>query len=135
MISLLQRVRWTTVAISLLVFVIIGLVVTVRLQSAHNDTLTETNTRLTQQRDEAQAITQNVITATTLFNDIARATQHDNETSQQQSESRIVVIRQAVSADACAKLPVPDDATQQLRQHRDAIRRGAAGIDTHQSAR
>ncbi|WP_158784133.1 DUF2570 domain-containing protein [Pantoea sp. BAV 3049] len=129
----LSDIRWGSVAIAVLLLVIIGLSVTVKLQSSHNAILSETNTRLTQQRDEAQAVTDSVIATTTLFNDIARATQDDNEQSEQQSEQRVVVIRQAIKTDSCSAQPVPSAAADSLRSHRDAIRNGKASADPGKS--
>lgn len=130
----LSRIKWDAVAIAVLLLLVIALCVTVKLQSSSRALLTQQNEQLKQEKTSAEAITTNVLRATTLFNDIAQATHDDNQASNAESEQRLVVIREAVKTDKCAVAPVPAAAVNQLRAHRDKVRSGAASTDTSKPA-
>lgn len=83
-----------------------------------------------QQQKSAEAVTTNVIAAVRLFNDIAESTRSDKQKATDDSEQRIVYIREAVKNDKCAVLPVPVAAADSLRAHRNQIRSGAGSSDT-----
>lgn len=124
---MIARVKWGAVCIAAMLLLIIILGITVKIQSSSKAVIAEQNRHLTQERDSAQAVTNNVIKATSLFNDIAQATHEANKQSDAESDQRVVIIRQSVKDDSCAKLPVPAVATGELRAHADKLRNGAAG--------
>lgn len=130
----MTRIKWSSVAVLILLLAVIALLVIIRLQSSAKKRLIQQNTTLTQEKSEAQMITSSVIATTNLFNDIARATQNDQQTAREDSEKRIVVIREAFKADECAARPVPADAVNSLRNHRNQIRSGASSGNTGKPA-
>lgn len=80
------------------------------------------NQQLASEKLSAEAITRNVIQTTLLMHDLARATARDKDSLRENSERRVVVIRKLVKGDNCAVEPVPHDANEQLRAHRNEIR-------------
>ncbi|MCH9269670.1 DUF2570 domain-containing protein [Pantoea ananatis] len=127
--------NWRIVLAFLLVALIAGLL----LLAAH---YRDSTLRVEQQRDaaiqqtkSAEAVTNNVISAVRLFNDIAAATQGQKQRTNTHSENRIVVIRKAVETDKCAALSVPATAADELRTHRNQIRSGSASPDPGKSDR
>lgn len=122
--------NWRTVLALLLVVLISGLLLT----SAHyrDSTLIMEQERdaALEQKKFAEAVTDNVIAAVRLFDDISSATRGRKEQARDESEQRIIVIRKAAASDRCAALPVPDIAADRLRSHRDEIRSGAPGGNT-----
>ena len=130
----LNRIKWDAVVIGLLLVLATGLGVTIKLQSISNARLNRQNRQLAQEKTSAEVMTINVLKATALFNDIARATHNDNQASNAESERRVVVIRKLVKGNSCASEHVPRHAADQLRAHRDTLRFGSARADTGKSA-
>lgn len=130
----LSRVKWDTVVITGLLLLAMALGVTIKLQSLSKALLTQQNKQLKQEKSSAEAITTNILRATALFNDIARAIHHDNQASNAESEHRMVIIRKLVKGNTCATEPVPRDVVNQLRTHRDKIRSGSASTNTGKPA-
>lgn len=81
-------------------------------------------------QQQAEAITGNVIKATALFNDIAKASNDEQKQNSSQSEERVVYITKTIKDDSCAVQSVPSDAVNKLREHRDKIHSGASNTDT-----
>ena len=88
------------------------------------------------QRDKAtvrantsEAITRNVITRMNLIRDISQATQNAKNELAQNSETRIVYIRQALEGDPCANQLVPSAAADSLREYENSLRSGPGGAD------
>lgn len=79
---------------------------------------------------QAEAITGNVIKATAIFNDIAKASNDEQKQNSSQSEERVVYITKTIKDDSCAVQPVPADADNKLREHRDKIHSGSGNTDT-----
>lgn len=122
-------INWRVV----LVFLLVVLIAMLLLTAAH---YRDSTLRVEQQRDaaiqqtkSAEAVTNNVISAVRLFNDIAASTQAQKQQANTDSENRIVVIRKAVETDKCAALPVPATAANELRTHRNQVRPGSASPD------
>lgn len=132
---ILSRIKWDAVAIAVLILLVIALGFTVRLQSSSKALLTNQNEQLKQQKTSAEAITTNVLKTTSLFNDIAQATHEANQQSDAESDQRVVIIRQSVKGDACAKLPVPAVASGELRSHADKLRNSSSGANSGKSDR
>jgi len=130
----LNRSKWHAVVTGLLVVLTTGLGVTVKLQSISNARLNRQNRQLAQEKTSAEVMTINVLKATALFNDIARAKHNDNQASNAESERRLVVIRKLVKGNSCASESVPRHAADQLRAHRDTVRSGSARAVTGKSA-
>ncbi|WP_181426949.1 hypothetical protein [Pantoea ananatis] len=114
-------------------FLLVVLIAALLLAAAH---YRDSTLRVEQQRDaaiqqtkSAEAVTNNVISAVRLFNDIAASTQGQKQQANTDSENRIVVIRKAVETDKCAALPVPATAANELRTHRNQIRSGSTSPD------
>jgi len=130
----LSRVKWGAVTITGLLLLVIALSVALKLQSLSKVVITQQNRQLAQQKASAEMLATNVLRATALFSDIARATQDANQAGDEESERRVVVIQKLVRGNSCATEPVPRPAADQLRAHRDKIRTGSASTDTGESA-
>jgi len=129
-----SRIKWDVIVIVLLLVLVTGLGVTVKLQSSSNALLNEQKNQLQREKASAEAITNNVLKTTKLFNDMARATQNDKQASHAESERRVVVIRKLVKGNRCASETVPRHASHQLRAHRDKVPTGSASTNTGKSA-
>ncbi|WP_159066499.1 hypothetical protein [Pectobacterium versatile] len=79
----------------------------------------------------AETITSNVITSMRIINTITRANADAKQQIQNESETRIVHIRQSLSGEICAASPVPADVVNGLREHADRIRRGSGSANPH----
>ncbi|MCB3207560.1 DUF2570 domain-containing protein [Klebsiella pneumoniae] len=89
-----------------------------------------------EQRDEAtvraetaETVSNSVVTAMNLINDISRATNNAKTELSQAGEQRVIYIRQALEGDQCAKQHVPAAAVDSLREYADGLRAGAGGPD------
>ncbi|MGC1030891.1 hypothetical protein [Pantoea agglomerans] len=130
----LSRVKWGAVTITGLLLLVIALSVALKLQSLSKVVITQQNRQLAKQKAAAEMFATNVLRATALFSDIARATQDANQAGDEESERRVVVIQKLVRGNSCATEPVPRPAADQLRAHRDKVRTGSASTDTSESA-
>ncbi|EMM9359837.1 MULTISPECIES: DUF2570 domain-containing protein [Klebsiella] len=77
----------------------------------------------------AETVSNSVVTAMNLINDISRATQNAKNELSQAGERRVIYIRQALEGDQCAKQLVPAAAADSLREYADGLRAGAGGPD------
>lgn len=77
--------------------------------------------------ETAETVSNSVVTAMNLINDISRATQHAKTELSQDGEKRVIYIRQALEGDQCAKQLVPSAAADSLREYADGLRAGAGG--------
>lgn len=85
--------------------------------------------KATVRADTSEAITRNVITTMNLIRDISQATQNAKNELAQNSETRIVYIRQALEGDPCANQLVPSSAADSLREYADSLRSSPGGAD------
>lgn len=129
-----SRVKWGAVTITGLLLLVMALGVILRLQSLSKALLTQQNRQLAQEKASAEILATNVLRATALFSDIARATQGANQAGNEESERRVVVIHKLVKDNSCATEHVPRPAADQLRAHRDKVRTSSASTDTGESA-
>lgn len=93
-------------------------------------------TKFKEQRDKetvraehAETVSNSVITAMNLINDISRVTQNAKTELAQAGEQRVIYIRQALKGDQCAKQFVPAAAADSLREYADGLRAGTRGTD------
>lgn len=93
-------------------------------------------TKFKEQRDKAtvraetaETVSNSVVTAMNLINDISRVTQNAKTELAQAGEQRVIYIRQALKGDQCAKQLVPAAAADSLREYADGLRAGAGGPD------
>lgn len=122
MVPVASRFNLTLLLTLMLVAIIAALGITVTVQHVSVTHLIKSNQQLVSEKKSAEAIARNFIKTTLLINDLARATQHDNQRQREESERRVVVIRKLVESNDCAAQPVPPDATKQLRTHRNPVR-------------
>lgn len=115
-----SRFNLTLLLALMLVAIIAALGITVTVQHVSVTHLIHSNQQLLSEKKSAEAIARNFIKTTLLMNDLARATLHDNQLQREESDRRVVVIRRLVKGNDCAAQPVPPDAAQQLRAHRNA---------------
>lgn len=122
MVPVTSRFNLTLLLALVLVAVIAALGITVTVQHVSVTKLIHSNQHLLSEKKSAEAIARNFIKAALLMNDLARATQHDNQRQREESEHRVVVISKLVKGNDCAAQPVPPDAAEQLRTHRNPVR-------------
>ncbi|HBW7321188.1 TPA: DUF2570 domain-containing protein [Klebsiella pneumoniae] len=79
--------------------------------------------------ETAETVSNSVVTAMNLINDISRVTQNAKTELSQAGEQRVIYIRQALEGDQCAKQLVPAAAAHSLREYADGLRAGAGGPD------
>lgn len=92
-------------------------------------TLKEQRDKATVMAETAETVSNSVVTAMNLINDISRVTQNAKTELSQAGEQRLIYIRQALEGDQCAKQLVPAAAADSLREYADGLRAGAGGPD------
>ncbi|HDZ9821328.1 TPA: DUF2570 domain-containing protein [Klebsiella pneumoniae] len=92
-------------------------------------TFKEQRDKATVRAETAETVSNSVVTAMNLINDISRATQNAKTELSQAGEKRVIYIRQALEGDQCAKQLVPAAAADSLREYADGLRVGAGGPD------
>ncbi|HHH9803719.1 TPA: DUF2570 domain-containing protein [Klebsiella quasipneumoniae] len=89
----------------------------------------EQRDKATVRAETAETVSNSVVTAMNLINDISRVTQNAKTELSQAGEQRVIYIRQALEGDQCAKQLVPAAAADSLREYADGLRAGAGGPD------
>ncbi|MBZ7706780.1 DUF2570 domain-containing protein [Klebsiella oxytoca] len=92
-------------------------------------TFKEQRDKATVRAETAETVSNSVVTAMNLINDISRATQNAKTELSQAGEKRVIYIRQTLEGDQCAKQLVPAVAADSLREFADGLRTGAGGPD------
>ncbi|HCD4326862.1 TPA: DUF2570 domain-containing protein [Klebsiella pneumoniae] len=92
-------------------------------------TFKEQRDKATVRAETAETVSNSVVTAMNLINDISRVTQNAKTELSQAGEKRVIYIRQALEGDQCAKQLVPAAAADSLREYADGLRAGAGGPD------
>ncbi|WP_323068095.1 DUF2570 domain-containing protein [Klebsiella quasipneumoniae] len=97
----------------------------------HHNAITfkEQRDKATVRAETAETVSNSVVTAMNLINDISRVTQNAKTELSQAGEQRVIYIRQALEGDQCAKQLVPAAAADSLREYADGLRAGAGGPD------
>ena len=97
----------------------------------HHNAITfkEQRDKATVRAETAETVSNSVVTAMNLINDISRATQNAKTELSQAGERRVIYIRPALEGDQCAKQLVPAAAADSLREYADGLRAGARGTD------
>lgn len=97
----------------------------------HDNAITfkEQRDKATVRAETAETVSNSVVTAMNLINDISRVTQNAKTELSQAGEQRVIYIRQALEGDQCAKQLVPAAAADSLREYADGLRVGAGGPD------
>lgn len=89
----------------------------------------EQRDKATARAEAAETVSNSVVTAMNLINDISRVTQNEKTELSQAGEQRVIYIRQALEGDQCAKQLVPAAAADSMREYADGLRAGAVGPD------
>ncbi|HGY4575060.1 TPA: DUF2570 domain-containing protein [Klebsiella variicola] len=92
-------------------------------------TFKEQRDKATDRAETAETVSNSVVTAMSLINDISRVTQNAKTELSQAGEQRVIYIRQALEGAQCAKQLVPAAAADSLREYADGLRAGAGGPD------
>ncbi|WP_334659577.1 DUF2570 domain-containing protein [Klebsiella aerogenes] len=92
-------------------------------------TFKEQRDKATVRAETAETVSNSVVTAMNLINDISRVTQNAKNELSQAGERRVIYIRQALEGDQCAKQLVPAAAADILREYADGLRSGASSPD------
>ncbi|EGK63571.1 TPA: DUF2570 domain-containing protein [Enterobacter hormaechei] len=97
----------------------------------HDNAITfkEQRDKATARAETAETVSNSVVTAMNLINDISRVTQNAKTELSQAGEQHVIYIRQALEGDQCAKQLVPAAAADSLREYADGLRAGARGTD------
>lgn len=97
----------------------------------HDNAITfkEQRDKATARAETAETVSNSVVTAMNLINDISRVTQNAKTELSQAGEQRVIYIRQALEGDQCAKQLVPAAAADSLREYADSLRSGPSGAD------
>ncbi|RSV83492.1 DUF2570 domain-containing protein [Klebsiella aerogenes] len=85
--------------------------------------------KATVRAETAETVSNSVVTAMNLINDISQATQNAKTELSHEGEKRVIYIRQALEGDQCAKQFVPATAADSLREYADGLRSGASSPD------
>ncbi|HDS5080929.1 TPA: DUF2570 domain-containing protein [Klebsiella aerogenes] len=126
MIGALVRRYW----LQLLVIALIGgLAFFVNHYRDNAITFKEQRDKATVRAETAETVSNSVVTAMNLINDISRVTQNAKTELSQAGEQRVIYIRQALEGDQCAKQLVPAAAADSLREFANGLRTGAGGPD------
>lgn len=96
-------------------------------QSVEKD---KTITTVTGERNEAQFTLGNYTTTVRLFNDIAKANEHEKNRISNDGEVRAAAIKKDIAGDECAVRSVPTATADLLRERANQIRSGATSTDT-----
>lgn len=92
-------------------------------------TFKEQRDKATVRAETAETVSNSVVTAMNLINDISRVTQNAKTELSQAGEQRVIYIRQALEGDRCAKQLVPAAAADSLREYANGLRSGSGGPD------
>ncbi|CAK8741286.1 hypothetical protein SODG_004699 [Sodalis praecaptivus] len=126
---------WRMIVAGLLLSTITALAIVIRVQYVKITRLKQVNQSMVAERDAARAQFTHYEQAIALFNQIAGATQDAHQHAVQDFQSRIIQIREAITPERCARLPVPASAVNRLRAHADKIPAHPARADTGHAAR
>lgn len=85
--------------------------------------------KATVRAETAETVSNSVVTAMNLINDISRATQNAKTELFKEGEQRVIYIKQALEGDQCAKQLVPAAATDSLREYADSLRPSSGSPD------
>lgn len=121
--------RLTAIIITVVICIIVSLGWAVNHYRDNAITYKDQRDKATVRAGTSEAITNNVITTMNLIRDISQATQNAKQELAQNSEKRIVYIKQALQGDPCATQPVPSDAADSLREYADSLRSSSSGAD------
>ncbi|MFK9998218.1 DUF2570 domain-containing protein [Klebsiella aerogenes] len=90
-------------------------------------TFKEQRDKATVRAETAETVSNSIVTAMNLINDISRVAQNAKNELSQAGEQRVIYIRQALEGDQCAKQLVPAAAADSLREYADGLRAGPSG--------
>ncbi|MBI0277098.1 DUF2570 domain-containing protein [Hafnia alvei] len=110
--------KLTAVLLTLLALLAVGIGVLWH----NNGKLNEKVSDLGASQKSAAAITKNVLTTVTLFNQISEANQNAKAKDTLESQRAENDIKAAVANDDCANRLIPADAVKRLREYADGIR-------------
>ncbi|WP_050090805.1 FtsB/FtsL family cell division protein [Yersinia pseudotuberculosis] len=119
---------------AILIAVIAALLVGVVYYQGQTTTLQSDVATIKDERDKAQSILNNQVRTVQLFNDIAKANEHEKTNIRNNSEVRVAAIKKDISADECATRSIPVAAVERLRNHANKIRTDSARTHTRQPA-
>lgn len=110
--------KLTTVLLTLLALLAVGIGVLWH----NNGKLNQTVSDLDASQKSAAAITKNVLTTVTLFNQISEANKNAKAKDALESQRAENDIKAAIANDDCANRLIPADAVKRLREYADGIR-------------
>jgi prophage endopeptidase len=121
--------RITAIICTVIILLLVSLAWSVNHYRNNAITYKDQRDKATQRAETSEAVTNTVITAMKLINDISQATQNAKRELAEKGETRIVYIRKALEGDDCAKRPVPAAAADSLREYANSLRSSASSTD------
>lgn len=121
------------VTVTTVILAIIGLLMWIAFHF-YGKTVTQLDaiSNLTQQKNEAEFVTQTQALSVGIFNQIAGATLNAQKANVSASQDRQVIIQTVLKTDACALQPVPAAANSSVLQHYNEVRQGSGNANTGQ---
>ncbi len=119
------------VTVTFMILAIIGLLMWMAFHF-YGKTVTQMDaiSNLTQQKNEAEFVTQTQALSVGIFNQLAGATLNAQKANVSSSQDRQVIIQTVLKTDACALQPVPAAANSSVLQHYNAVRQGSGNANT-----
>lgn len=121
--------RLTAIISAVVICLLVSMVWAINHYRDNAITFKEQRDKATVRAETAETVSNSVVTAMNLINDISRATKHAKTELSQDGEKRVIYIRQALEGDQCAKQLVPAAAADSLREYADGLRSGASSPD------
>ncbi len=123
------------VALTAIILLIIGLLMWMAFHY-YGKTVAQSSSisTLTQQKNEAEFVTQSQALSVSIFNTVAGATLNAQHANTLDSKATQADIKNALANDTCAVVAVPASAADRLLKHYNAIRKSAGNTNTGQSA-
>lgn len=121
--------RLTAIIIAVVVCIIVSLGWAVNHYRDNAITYKDQRNKATVRAESAETVSNSVVTAMILINDISRATKHAKTELSQDGEKRVIYIRHALESDQCAKQLVPAAAADSLREYADSLLSSTSGAD------
>ncbi|EPZ1175206.1 DUF2570 domain-containing protein [Klebsiella oxytoca] len=121
--------RLTAIISALVICLLVSTVWAINHYRDNAITYKEQRDKATVRAETAETVSNSVVTAMNLINDISRVTQNAKTELSQAGEQRVIYIRQALEGDQCAKQLVPAAAADSLREFANGLRTGDGGPD------
>ena len=114
--------NWRIIAVALLLILLIGVA---KIATGYHDRAIAAESSI----ESTAMVTNNVIKAMNLINDISKAAREEKQNLAEKGASHVVYIHQALQGDPCANQLVPSSAANSLRELKDNLRTSTDSAD------